>query len=513
MTLPLADVQAPVIDYKELSPLMATVGGSIVVLMVGLLRGRVVQTLLVPALTTVSLLTAMGLTIWIWDPGVQKPILEGALTVDTLALGIAMLVYVAGLVCVALSWRSVAVREAGHGEYHSMLLGSISGMVLLAQSSDLITLFVGIELLSIPLYVLCATELHRRTSLEAGLKYLVIGSVGSATLLYGLALIYGATGAMQFASISDALSGDTVDLADPLLLTGIGLVVTGLAFKASVAPFHQWTPDVYQGAPTPITTFMAVATKAAAFAILLRLFDQAVGLAQLDWGPAFAALATITIVVGNVGAIAQRSLKRLLAWSSVGQAGYLLAGLVVGSELGLQATVFYVAVYLLMNVTAFAVVVARERVSERGDDISSFENLGQTQPWLAWPMTIAMLSLAGVPATAGFIGKFYLIDAAVSGDYAWLGVVIVVGAVVSFAYYLRVVAAMWMGGTEVQLPTLPPRKVKPVSGWSPEAEIRAQPEVAAIAILFAAATIAFGLYPDPLFDLAHDIGTSISGLR
>jgi NADH-quinone oxidoreductase subunit N len=513
MTLPLADVQAPVIDYKELSPLMVTVGGSIVVLMVGLLRGRVVQTLLVPALTTVSLLTAMGLTIWIWDPGVQKPILEGALTVDTLALGIAMLVYVAGLVCVALSWRSVAVREAGHGEYHSMLLGSISGMVLLAQSSDLITLFVGIELLSIPLYVLCATELHRRTSLEAGLKYLVIGSVGSATLLYGLALIYGATGAMQFASISDALSGDTVDLADPLLLTGIGLVVTGLAFKASVAPFHQWTPDVYQGAPTPITTFMAVATKAAAFAILLRLFDQAVGLAQLDWGPAFAALATITIVVGNVGAIAQRSLKRLLAWSSVGQAGYLLAGLVVGSELGLQATVFYVAVYLLMNVTAFAVVVARERVSERGDDISSFENLGQTQPWLAWPMTIAMLSLAGVPATAGFIGKFYLIDAAVSGDYAWLGVVIVVGAVVSFAYYLRVVAAMWMGGTEVQLPTLPPRKVKPVSGWSPEAEIHAQPEVAAIAILFAAATIAFGLYPDPLFDLAHDIGTSISGLR
>jgi NADH-quinone oxidoreductase subunit N len=165
-----------------------------------------------------------------------------------------------------------------------------------------------------------------------------------------------------------------------------------------------------------------------------------------------------------------------------------------------------------MNVTAFAVVIARERVSERGDDISSFENLGQTQPWLAWPMTIAMLSLAGVPATAGFIGKFYLIDAAVSGDYAWLGVVIVLGAVVSFAYYLRVVAAMWMGGGEVQLPTLPARKVKPVSGWSPEAEASAQPEVAAIAVLFAAATIFFGLWPDPLFDAARDVGTSLSGL-
>jgi NADH-quinone oxidoreductase subunit N len=512
MTLPLAEVQAPVIDYKELSPLMATLGGSIVVLMVGLFRGRTVQTVLVPLLTAVSLLIAIGLSIWVWDPGVKQPIIEGSLTVDTLALGIAMLVYVAGLVAVALSVRALAPREAGHGEYHSMLLGSVTGMVLLAQSSDLITLFVGLELLSIPLYVLCATELHRRTSLEAGLKYLVIGSVGSATLLYGLALIYGATGAMQFDAIGDALSGGKVSVSDPLLLTGIGLIVTGLAFKASVAPFHQWTPDVYQGAPTPITTFMAVATKAAAFAITLRLFDHALGLAQLDWGPALAALATATIVIGNAGAIAQRSLKRLLAWSSVAQAGYLLAGVVVGSRLGLQATVFYLAVYLIMNVAAFAVVIARERVSERGDDISSFENLGQTQPWLAWPMTIAMLSLAGVPATAGFIGKFYLIDAAVSGDYAWLGVVIVLGAVVSFAYYLRVVAAMWMGGAEVQLPTLPARKVKPVSGWSPEAEASAQPEVAAIAVLFAAATIFFGLWPDPLFDAARDVGTSLSGL-
>jgi NADH-quinone oxidoreductase subunit N len=170
VTLPLADIQAPVIDYKELSPLMATVGGSIVVLMVGLFRGRAVQTLLVPALTKISLLTAMGLTIWIWEPGVRTPILEGSLTVDTLSLGIAMLVYVAGLVCVALSWRAEAAREAGHGEYHSMLLGSISGMVLLAQASDLITVFVGLELLSIPLYVLCATELRRRTPLQTGLK-------------------------------------------------------------------------------------------------------------------------------------------------------------------------------------------------------------------------------------------------------------------------------------------------------------------------------------------------------
>jgi NADH-quinone oxidoreductase subunit N len=512
MTLPIAEIQAPEIDYKALSPLMATIGGSIVVLMVGLFRGRFVQTILVPALTGISLLAAIGLTIWIWEPGVQEPIIEGSLTIDTLTLGIAVLVYVAGLVCIKLSWRSNAVREAGHGEYHSMLLGSITGMVVLAASSDLITLFVGLELLSIPLYVLCATELRNRTSLEAGLKYLVIGSVGSATLLYGLALLYGATGAMQFDAIAAALAGDELSPTDPLLLTGIALIVTGLAFKASVAPFHQWTPDVYQGAPTPITTFMAVATKAAAFGVTLRLFDHALGLSQLEWGPALAALATATIVIGNVGALAQRSLKRLLAWSSVAQAGYLLAGVVVGSTLGVQATVFYLAVYLIMNVAAFAVVVARERVSERGDDISSLENLGQTQPWLAWPMTIAMLSLAGVPATAGFIGKFFLIDAAVAGDYTWLGIVIVVGAVVSFGYYLRVVATMWMGSTEVELPTVPPRQVKAVSGWSPEADLRAQPEVAVIAVAAGAAIILFGIWPDPLFDAAREISTSLSGL-
>jgi NADH-quinone oxidoreductase subunit N len=506
-------VAAPEIDYKALSPLMATIGGSIVVLMVGLLRGRFVQTVAVPFLTAISLVTAIGLTIWVWEPGDLPPIIKGALEVDTLALGTSMLFFVAGLICIALSLRADAPRQAGHGEYYSMLLGSITGMVVLAESSNLVTLFVGLELLSIPLYVLCATELRRRTSLEAGLKYLVIGSVGSATLLYGLALIYGATGTVSFAGIAAALGGDELSSTDPLLLTGLALSTTGLAFKASVAPFHQWTPDVYQGAPTPITTFMAVATKAAAFAIFLRLFDGALGLSQLEWGPALAALAAATIIIGNVGAIAQRSLKRLLAWSSVAQAGYLLAGVVVGSSLGLQATAFYLAVYLIMNVAAFAVVIARERVSEHGDDLSSLENLGQLSPWLAGSMTIAMLSLAGFPATAGFIGKFYLIDASVSGDYTWLGILIVIGSVISMAYYLRVVATMWMGRVDLELPTVPRRRVKPVSGWSPEADLRAQPEVAVLAIGFAALTILFGLWPDPLFEAARDVGTSIGGLR
>ena len=512
MIAPLADVPAPEIDYKQLSPLLALVGGSVVVLMVGLFRSRVVRHQLVPALTAIALLAAIGLTIWNWEPGDRDPIVVRGMTMDTLTLGASMLFYVAGLVAIVLSLRARAPREASHGEYYSLLLASIAGMLILAAAENLVVLFVGLELLSIPLYVLCATELWRRTSLESGLKYLVIGSVGSATLLYGLALIYGATGSMQLEGIAGAV-GDRVGITDPLLLTGIGFAVVGLAFKASVAPFHQWTPDVYQGAPTPITTFMAVATKAAAFAIFIRLFVSALGLSQLEWAPALAALATVTIVIGNVGAIAQRSLKRMLAWSSIAQAGYLLAGVVVGTNLGVQATAFYLAVYLLMNVTAFAVVVARERVSGHGDDLAALENLGQSHPWLAWPMTIAMLSLAGFPATGGFIGKFFLIDASVDGDYTWLGIAIVIGSIISLVYYLRVVAAMWMGRYEIELPSVPPRRVKPVSGWSPEADTRSQPEVAAVAIVFAAATILFGLWPDPLFDVAGDVGSALGTLR
>jgi NADH-quinone oxidoreductase subunit N len=506
----IASIKAPVIDYQGLAPLFATIGGSIAVTLIGLFPGRFVQRALVPLAAAAALLAATGLTIANWEPGDSKPIIEGALAIDTLALFTSLLFYAAGLVTVLLSLRARVTREAGSGEYFALLLGSISGMVVLAGAENLVTLFVGLELLSIPLYVLCAAQVRYERSLESGLKYLVVGSVGSATLLYGLALIYGAAGSTDYDAIGRAI-GETVSLGDPLLLTGVALTMTGLAFKASVAPFHQWTPDVYQGAPTPITTFMAVATKAAAFAVTLRFFDLALADVQSNWAPALAVLATVTILVGNAGAIAQNSLKRMLAWSGVAQAGYLLAGVVVGTRLGLQATAFYLAVYLLMNVAAFAVVVARERVSEHGDELESLRDLGRASPWLAWPMTIAMLSLAGFPATAGFIGKFYLIDASVAGDYAWLGIVIVIGSMISLGYYLRVIAVMWMGRFELSLPSFA-RPMKPVAGWSPEADARAQPEVVLVAVVAAAATIFFGIVPSPLFDLVRDVGTSLSGL-
>ncbi|MGI8779833.1 MAG: NADH-quinone oxidoreductase subunit N, partial [Solirubrobacteraceae bacterium] len=434
-----ADVSGPTIDWMAISPLIALLGGVCVVLMTGLMRAPFVRHTLVALLTLVALGVAGGLVIATWGDNVS--VISGALAMDDLTLALTLIFLAAAASCVLLSWRAVAPREAGHGEYYALLLTVVLGMVVLAGATNLVSVFVGYELLSIPLYVLCATEMRRATSLESGLKYLIVGSVGSATLLYGLAFVYGATGATDFGAIADGVDAVRTDV---LLLTGLALVIAGLAFKASVAPFHQWTPDVYEGAPTAITAFMAVATKAAAFGVLVRFFDVAVIGASGSWAPALAALAVVTILVGNVGAIGQSSLKRLLAYSSVAQAGYMLAGVVVTTQLGARAVVFYLAVYLFMNVAAFAVIVARERETGLGDDISSLYGLGADRPLLAWPMTIAMLSLAGFPATAGFFGKVYLIDAAVANAYAWLGVAIVIGSAISLAYYLRVVAAVWM---------------------------------------------------------------------
>ncbi len=340
-----------------------------------------------------------------------------------------------------LSIREPAVEQAQSGEYHTLLLGSVLGMCLLASAQNLISFFIAIETLSIPLYVLCATNLRRRESLESGLKYLIIGSVGSATLLYGLAFIYGGSGATGFNAIAEGIGTEGV-LGDPLVLVGIALAATGLAFKISIAPFHQWTPDVYEGAPTPVTAFMAVATKAAAFAVFVRFFDVALAPEAGNWDVALAVLAAASIVIGNVGALGQDSLKRLMGYSGVAQAGYMLGGLVVASEAGVNALVFYLAAYTLMNFAAFAVIVARERETAYGDDIRSIQGLGAERPLLAWCLTISMLALAGLPATSGFMGKVFLIEALVEGDYTWLGVMIAVGTMISLAYYLRVVAAV-----------------------------------------------------------------------
>jgi NADH-quinone oxidoreductase subunit N len=541
-------LKGPHIDWVGFSPIVALIVGALVVLLVGLLRGPVARERVVPILTILTLVVSIGFQIARFDHHVQ--IISGALAIDDLALVLDLLFSVAAITAVVLSLRTQAPREAGHGEYHSLLLFSVLGMTVLVSAQDLVTLFIGFELLSIPLYVLCASEAHREGSLESGLKYLVIGSVGSATLAYGLALVYGATGSTSFAAIASAISVGKLAggvLGDPMLLTGLALVIVGFAFKASVAPFHQWTPDVYEGAPSPITAFMATATKAAALGVFLRFFDVAAIGAQNKWAPALATLAAITIIVGNVGALGQTSLKRMLGYSGVAQAGYMLGGVVVGSQLGIEATVLYLTVYLAMNLAAFAVIIAQQDERPDGDEISALAGLGALRPWLAWPLTIAMLSLAGIPGTVGFIGKFQIIHALVNGDYTWLAVVMVIGSMISLGYYLRVVATIWMrapGVAAAPSPRAGGAILAPIAGGSPEADADAgrwptaggspepnaggpepnaggwptagtsipYPEVVFVAMLFAAASIFFGIFPSPLFDLAAHAGHAISGI-
>ncbi len=544
-------MKGPSIDWAAISPLLALAGGAVLVLMVGLARSRVIRYHGVPVLTAITFGITIGLAVWQWDTATG--VIANSLRIDNLTLGLTILFCAGGIVAVALAHGSLAAEDAGHGEFHALLLSSVMGMFVLVGAQDLIGLFLGFELLSIPLYVLCASELRRATSLESGLKYLIVGSVGSATLVYGLALIYGATGATGYNAIAAALADDGFD-GDVLLLTGIALTLTGLAFKASIAPFHQWTPDVYEGAPTPVTAFMAVATKAAAFGVL-RLFDVALIPSAETWAPAMAVLATVTIIVGNVGALGQSSLKRLLAYSSVAQAGYMLAGVLVTTQLGIAATAFYLAAYLLMNLAAFAVIAARERETGLSDDISSMNGLGRTRPVLAWTITIAMLALAGFPATVGFFGKIYLIQAAADNGYAWLGVVIVLGSAMSLAYYLRVLVAVWgrsadegvvgarrvtPGGQPIMAGGAPniqeadadddagggPAGGRPLERTSPrsrgtvaagvdaseERPPQGHPLAVAAGVLCAAAVLFFGIYPQPLFDVAQDAGRAISSL-
>jgi NADH-quinone oxidoreductase subunit N len=574
VTTAAAHIKGPHIDWLSLSPFVALSGGALVVLLVGLLRGAVARERLVPLLTVTTLGITIGLEISRFTH--HASIVSGALALDDLALVLDLIFCVAAFAAVVLSLRAHAPHEAGHGEYHSMLLFSVLGMSILVSAQNLITLFIGFELLSIPLYVLCASEFRREQSLESGLKYLVIGSVGSATLVYGLALIYGATGSTDFAGIAHAVSQGKLAgglLGDPLFFTGIALAMVGFAFKASVAPFHQWTPDVYEGAPTPITAFMATATKAAALGVILRFFDVATISAQHTWAPAIATIATITIIVGNVGALGQTSLKRLLGYSSVAQAGYMLAGVVVATQLGIDATTLYLLIYVAMNVAAFAVVIAVERegvgggVEGRtaadadatgGDDMSAFAGLGARRPALAWAMTIAMLSLAGIPGTVGFIGKFQLIHALVNGNYTWLGIVLVIGSMISLAYYVRVIAVMWtregavggllpgrggdapvVGGVAVGGGAVGagpgglapiaggavgagPSGLAPIAGGAPDASGGdgvsagrarvADGEVVLVAVLAGFASVFFGIFPSPLFNFVAHAGRAIGVL-
>jgi NADH-quinone oxidoreductase subunit N len=401
-----------------------------------------------------------------------------------------VLLAVTGAVVVLVAWGER--RRAGHGELYALLAAAGAGMVFFVGAGNLLTLFLGLEWFSLCLYVLVAFDADRAGSLEASLKYLIVGGFGSAVLLFGSALVYGATGELGFSEIAAAGAGD-----DAFLLAGLAMILAGLAFKVSAAPFHMWTPDVYEGAPTSVTAFMSAATKTAAMVVAFRLLVTAFPDESEIWTIAVAVLACVSLAWGNLAALAQRDLKRLLAYSSISHAGFLLIAVAAGSERGLEALLFYLVPYSAMSVGSFAVVAARERELGRAVTLESLAGLGWERPLYGVAMWVFMLGFAGFPLTGGLFGKLFVFSAAYDAGDWWLVLVGVAATMVSLAYYLNVVRWMYMrSGAELRL--------APAGGSPPY-----DPALATAVGVAVFVTVGSFFAAQPILDLAADAAASL----
>jgi len=401
-----------------------------------------------------GLVVSAGFTLGMWGSNSQT-IFNNTLAVDNFALFFKLLFLgIAALVILA-SVDYGSKIASFKGEYHALVLLSALGMMLMAATTDLVSIYIAIELTSISLYILVGF-LKDPKSTEASLKYLLLGAVASAILLYGMALVFGFTGKTQLGEIAQviqAMSPQTL-LASPGLVLGIVLLVAGFGFKIAAIPFHMWVPDVYEGAPTPITAYLSVASKAAGFAIILRVFYSAFGspelLNQVNWGIIFAVLATIGMFLGNITALPQTNIKRMLGYSSIAQAGYLMVGIAaVGLSpaadiIGRSSVLFFLASYAFTNLGAFIAIIAISNKLD-SDLIDDFSGMGRRAPLLALALTLCLISLIGMPPAAGFMAKFYIFSGAVQHGLLWLVVIAVINSVISAYYYLRVVKVMWLG--------------------------------------------------------------------
>ncbi len=374
----------------------------------------------------------------------KRALFEGMFVHDGLTVFFTLLFCAVGAIAVLFSWQYAKRTRIGQPEYYALLLSSVLGMIVMAASNDLITIFLGLELMSLSLYVLVGFRRNLLESNEAALKYFLLGAFASGFLLYGIALLYGATGSTNLKAIGDFL-GDTPIAGNGLVIGGGLLVLTGFLFKVAAAPFHMWTPDAYQGAPTSVTGFMSAGAKAAGFAALLRIVLRALPTLQHDWQPLLAVIAMLTMTVGNVTALLQNNLKRMLAYSSIAHAGYVLVALVAGGFEGYGAAVFYLALYSIMNLGAFAVLTMLGRDQDEPMLVSDLAGMGFRRPFAGLALTLFMISLGGIPPTAGFMGKLMVFNAAVkAGLIQPLVIVGVINSVISVYYYLRVTVALYM---------------------------------------------------------------------
>jgi len=400
-----------------------------------------------------------------------------------------LLYFVTGLT-VLLSYSYLKEERLYFGEYYGFILLALAGMMVMVSAADLLTIYLGTELMSLSLYVMAGLKRAEPRSLEASAKYFVLGAFSSGILLYGISLLYGATGSTRLPAIAAAISGRSLD--DPLLLFATILLAVGFSFKLAVVPFHMWTPDVYQGAPTSVTAFMAVASKAASFGAFLRVFVEGLGGLRANWSAIFLLLCIATLVLGNIVALVQTNIKRMLAYSSIAHAGYALIGVVAAGRLegstGIASVLLYLALYAFMTFGAFAIVAMLRKGGIEGEEIEDFTGLAKRHPVAALLMMIFMVSLAGIPPTAGFIGKLYVFMSAVEAGMTWLAVVALVFAAISAYYYLRLVMVMYM------------REPGEVTATSPRLVL--SPTLSIALACAVAGVVIFGFYPNPLVNLA-----------
>lgn len=470
------------LDFYAILPLIVLVTWATLLILVDLFipRERKGFTVL---LASLGLLVTLGFSLA--QIGQEIMAFNGMIVLDGFSIFLASLFTGSGLIAIALSYDYLKRMGIERSEYYILLLYSISGMMLMAMAADLIVVFLALELLSIPLYVLAGFARPRLDSEEAALKYFLLGAFAGGFVVYGVALVFGATGSTALASVVAAVKSGTANLS--LLSVGAALILIGLGFKVAAVPFHMWTPDVYQGSPTAVTAFMAVGAKAGGFAALLRVFVAAFPALSDSLTPILWMLAALTMILGNVVAIAQGNIKRLLAYSSIAHAGYILMAVVPfgqGKVAGdaVASALFYLLAYAFTNFGAWAVVIALEKAEQRGLALEDYAGLGRKYPALAAAMAIFMLSFTGVPPTLGFVGKFYLFRTALEGGYIGLAIIGVLTSLISAYYYLRVVVIMYMREGEPQ--------------------VRSEPWLNLTAGATALATVVLSLFAAPLFTWA-----------
>jgi NADH-quinone oxidoreductase subunit N len=495
-------IHTPHIDWFAIATILALLAASFVSLLGAVLVPEPHRRAFGAIVTQLGFLGGLVASIWLYvDSHHSETVVSGAFYRDRWTALAQIILCAVGLATTLVSWKHVLPERRGRNndhiaEFFALLLASAAGMAFFVGSANLMTLFLSLEWFSIALYVMCAIDYDVEGSLEAGLKYLIVGSFGSAVLLFGSALVYGATGTVSFAGIATAIGSHGLT-GNSLLVVGVALLVAGLGFKMSAAPFHMWTPDVYEGAPTPVTAWMSAATKVAALALAMRLMVTAFPQEEHLWTVAFAAIAVASLVIGNLAALVQTNVKRILAYSSVSHAGFMLIGLSAGTAFGAKALMYYLIPYAAMAFGSFAVVAARERELGQPVTLENLAGLGWERPFLGVAMWFFMFGFAGLPVGGGFVGKFYVLAAAYKHGWSWLVIVGVLATLVSLYYYLGVVRAMYMRPAAARLAV--------VGGGSPPRERLlnigvGMALVVSVGSMFAAA---------PLLDLAQSAASSL----